>query len=170
MAAGESKETKELKRIYEKYGDVNNEEFYQCVHKFLYFLQHRYIGERVPEIDGDFWGRLVQSMEYYDPEKTNIVTWVHTIGRNVCSSYNYQKEKRSKEEHEGLETIQHEEAHEPLDFLLLDPDILGKVFTLGNLKSKSRDLVKLGKKLINLPDENPIKRHLQWTTLKLNLM
>lgn len=164
----ESKEATELKRIYAKHGDINNEEFRQCVEPFFFYIQNRYIGYRVPEIDGDFWAQLVKSMEYFDSTRTNIVSWVHTIGRNACSSYNYHKGKRDREDEEGLTEIPDEKQDPKIDLLFLDDESLGLVAKSRKFKIKNLNVADLGLALVHASSNNVLKRHFQWELLKLN--
>lgn len=163
MRKGSSESAKELTRIFAKDG-LNNEEFYTHVIKFFWYLQKRYIGKRVPEMDNDFWAALVKSMEYYDPERLNIVSWVHTIGRGVCSSYNYHWKKRTNESPEPLAHISENEATQTLDHSILDSDCLKEVFQ-GSI-FKATDYAALGKQIVTLHDTNPLAKHVLWELSK----
>lgn len=150
-----SAEASELKRIYAEFG-VNTEEFYHQVIKFFWYLQQRYIGRRVPELDNDFWAKLVLSMEYYDPSKLNIVSWCHTIGRGVCSSYTYHWKKRLQESPEPLSTIQ-EDFDRGNNWTT--PEDLAEIFRDSIIQF---DAGKLSSNLHQLPETNPLMRTIQW--------
>lgn len=107
-----------LQQIYDEKGP-NSPEFYEQVKRFLIFLQHKYMNHYDEDCLHDCYARLLESFEYWDSSKSNIVSWVHMVCRNRISSFCHTTKKRQKEN--GVLNEQMEGS-----------------FSLGNVESRDR--------------------------------
>lgn len=90
-----------LTRVYEEFGPLS-EEFYYEVKNFLAYLQHRYLGYYDEDVQIDCYEKVVRSFSEYDPTKSNIATWIHTIVRYHISNVRYSMNKRTFREGSSL--------------------------------------------------------------------
>jgi len=87
---------KELQDIYDKYGPTSIQ-FFEQVKKLLIYLQHRYLNRYDLDCLHDCYVRLIESFQYWDPSRCNIVSWVHMVVRNRISSFCHSVKKKQKE-------------------------------------------------------------------------
>jgi hypothetical protein len=95
-----------ITKIYVEKGPLSTE-FYEAIHNLLAYLQHRYIGSYDEDVQVDCYLRVIKSFEEYDPNRSNLVTWIHTIIRFYLSNVRYSINKRLIREgtqlHDGME-------------------------------------------------------------------
>lgn len=93
-----------LTRLYREHGS-NSPEFYAQVHRFIIYLQYRFLHQYSEDCQHDCYIRLVEALRYYDPKKispktgkpTNLGTFCFTVIRNRISSFSYTTRKHQRE-------------------------------------------------------------------------
>ena len=94
----------EVYSIYKMYG-ATSEEYFESIKHLIYSLQHKYMGRSDEDCFNDCYIRILESFEYWDESKSNIVSWIHLVVRNKISSFNYTKKKLLKEDYQYEDSI-----------------------------------------------------------------
>lgn len=95
---------KMLQSIYDAYG-ANSTEFYDAIKNLINFLQYQYMGRIDEDCFNDCYVRILESFDYWDRSKSNIISWVHLVVRNKVSSFCYTHMKKKREGYEYNDTI-----------------------------------------------------------------
>jgi hypothetical protein len=86
----------ELMDIYNISGP-NSNEFYFKIKNFIKYLMNKYLGRFDEDCEQECYAQLLESFKYWDPTRSNIVSWIHTVVRNKISSFRYTYKKTLRE-------------------------------------------------------------------------
>ncbi len=95
---------KMLQSIYDLYG-ANSKEFYDAIKNLINFLQYKYMGRIDEDCFNDCYVRILESFDYFDPTRSNIISWIHLVVRNKVSSFCYTHTKKKRESYEYNDTV-----------------------------------------------------------------
>jgi DNA-directed RNA polymerase specialized sigma24 family protein len=151
---------KKLDRIYREFG-ANSGQFYAQVKNLIVFVQLRFIGIAIEDVGQNVFVRILESLSYYEEDKSNIGTWVFSIARNCCSSYLYALKKRQRESEEPLLFVQvADQYHEGY----LERDAVDRFFESHfNIMIEPPD--DYYDEFLQLDSDNLLKKALLWESL-----
>lgn len=167
-------DTQGLKEVFKEHG-VQSPEMVEYSFRYFRYLIIRYAREFDEDLYQTCYARVVASIigetdletgefkePYYDAEKTNIATWIHSIVRNQASSYLYKKKKDMKHSEDGLEFVPDKDD----EFADIDERDT-KLIALSSLGIQITNKRQLCEEIVRFPNDHPALRILQWQLMSL---
>ena len=148
---------KALKKIYDEQGP-NSEEFYHAIKNLINYLQYQYMGKIDEDCFNDCYVRILESFDYWNPEKSNIISWIHLVVRNKVSSFCYTTKKIQRESYEYNDVIT--QAKETNEIAIKDT-IRSQISSMVNVNISTNDKEDLVDFLF-FSREHPLYKSIIW--------
>jgi len=148
---------KALQKIYDEQGPTS-EEFYHAIKNLINYLQYQYMGRIDEDCFNDCYVRILESFDYWDPKKSNIISWIHLVTRNKVSSFCYTTKKIQKESYEYNDVITKSEES---DEIAVKDTIRSQIANMNSISISTKDKEGLVD-ILFFSQEHPLYKSIIW--------